>query len=199
MTLVAATNRSTGGSPTGRAGYPVVWAAFDGGHGPGPVDGCSGCEDGARTWTKTEVWRFFAQFQGAPPSGPTSPPAPTGSRLRGEASGRCLDISGANSANGTPAQIWDCHANANQQFSQNGAALQVMGKCLDAPANTGARVQIWDCNGGANQRWTFQTDGTIRGAQSGLCVDVDRNLTANGTVVLLWHCTGAANQRWTRR
>ena len=28
-----------------RAGYPVVWAAFDGGHSPGPVDGCSGCDD----------------------------------------------------------------------------------------------------------------------------------------------------------
>ena len=27
-----------------RAGYPVAWAAFDGGHGPGPVDGCAGCE-----------------------------------------------------------------------------------------------------------------------------------------------------------
>nr|WP_158849655.1 RICIN domain-containing protein [Saccharothrix deserti] len=44
-----------------RAGYPVQWAAFDGGHGPGPVDGCA-CEDGARTWTKGEAWRFIAQF-----------------------------------------------------------------------------------------------------------------------------------------
>ena len=42
-------------------------------------------------------------------------------------------------------------------------------------------------------------DGTIRNAQTGLCLDVDRNLTANGTKVLLWTCSGAANQRWTRR
>ncbi|MEV1121911.1 RICIN domain-containing protein [Actinosynnema sp. NPDC049800] len=42
-------------------GYPVQWAAFDGGHGPGPVDGCA-CEDGVRTWTKGEAWRFIAQF-----------------------------------------------------------------------------------------------------------------------------------------
>lgn len=41
-------------------GYPVVWAAFDGGHTPGPVDG--GGDDGARTWTKKEVWTFFTQF-----------------------------------------------------------------------------------------------------------------------------------------
>ncbi|MEV4624653.1 poly(3-hydroxybutyrate) depolymerase, partial [Asanoa sp. NPDC049573] len=70
-----------------RAGYPVQWAAFDGGHGPGPVDGCSGCEDGVRTWTKGEVWRFFAQFGGTtPPPDPTTPPPnPTGNRLRNEA------------------------------------------------------------------------------------------------------------------
>jgi poly(3-hydroxybutyrate) depolymerase len=43
-----------------RAGYPVVWAAFDGGHGPGPVDG--GGDSGARSWTKAEVWKFLTQF-----------------------------------------------------------------------------------------------------------------------------------------
>ena len=44
-----------------KAGYPVEWCAFDGGHTPGIVDG--GGDDGARTWTKTEVWKFFSQFQ----------------------------------------------------------------------------------------------------------------------------------------
>jgi poly(3-hydroxybutyrate) depolymerase len=41
-------------------GYPVEWCAFDGGHTPGMVDG--GGDDGARTWTKAEVWQFFTQF-----------------------------------------------------------------------------------------------------------------------------------------
>ncbi|MBX7267656.1 RICIN domain-containing protein [Micromonospora sp. Llam7] len=44
-----------------RAGYPVQWAAFDNGHMPGPVDGTYG-ESGITTWTKGEIWRFFAQF-----------------------------------------------------------------------------------------------------------------------------------------
>jgi len=44
-----------------KAGYPVEWCAFDGGHTPGNVDG--GGDDGARTWTKGEVWKFFTQFQ----------------------------------------------------------------------------------------------------------------------------------------
>ncbi|MFF0717723.1 RICIN domain-containing protein [Micromonospora sp. NPDC003816] len=44
-----------------RSGYPVQWAAFDNGHMPGPVDGTYG-ESGITTWTKGEIWRFFAQF-----------------------------------------------------------------------------------------------------------------------------------------
>ncbi|MFM9611836.1 RICIN domain-containing protein [Streptomyces niveiscabiei] len=44
-----------------RAGYPVQWAAFDGGHAPAPVDGTGG-DNGATTWTKAEIWRFFSQF-----------------------------------------------------------------------------------------------------------------------------------------
>lgn len=43
------------------AGHPVEWCAFDGGHTPGNVDG--GGDDGAKTWTKGEVWKFFTQFQ----------------------------------------------------------------------------------------------------------------------------------------
>jgi len=46
-------------------GYPVEWCAFNGGHTPGNVDG--GGDDGAKTWTKGEVWKFFTQFA------PTSP------------------------------------------------------------------------------------------------------------------------------
>ncbi len=178
-----------------RAGYPVQWAAYDSGHGPGPVDGCPGCEDGVRTWTKGEVWRFFAQFGGTTP-----PPDPTGGRLRGEASGRCLDVSQGSSANGAQLQIWDCHTNANQQFTRSGQALQVMGKCLDAPANSGAgtRVRIWDCHGGANQQWNLNGDGTVSNAQSGLCLDVNGAGTANGTAVVVWNCHGGTNQRWAR-
>jgi poly(3-hydroxybutyrate) depolymerase len=62
-----------------REGYPVVWAAFDGGHTPGPVDG--GGDDGARTWTKGEVWRFFSQFQGTPDPDPDPDPEPGACRV----------------------------------------------------------------------------------------------------------------------
>ncbi|WP_173064516.1 glycoside hydrolase family 27 protein [Phytohabitans houttuyneae] len=131
--------------------------------------------------------------------GGTTPPATT-FRLRSEGSGRCLDVNQASTANGAQMLIWDCHSNSNQQFTQNGQALQVMGKCLDVPANAtgGTRVQIWDCNGAANQRWTLNSNGTVSNGQSGLCLDVNNGGTANGTAVIVWTCHGGTNQRWTR-
>jgi endo-1,4-beta-xylanase len=130
---------------------------------------------------------------------PTTP-NPSGNRLRNEASGRCLDVNGASSANGAQTIIWDCHSNANQQFTQNGRALQVMGKCLEIPANAaaGTRVQIWDCGGGTNQQWVFNSNGTISNAQTGQCLDVNGAATANGSTVIVWSCHGGTNQRWAR-
>jgi poly(3-hydroxybutyrate) depolymerase len=62
------THRSTTYSGC-RAGYPVVWAAFDEGHIAAPQDGATG-DSGSRTWVPAEVWRFFSQF------GSTNPPDP---------------------------------------------------------------------------------------------------------------------------
>lgn len=177
-----------------RAGYPVAWAAFDAGHTPGPVDGSAGdYEPGERSWTRAVVWNFFTQFD-------DTTPTPTTFRLRNEGSGRCLDVDGANAAGGTPLIIWDCHSNANQQFTQNGAALQVLGKCAHVPpgAGAGTRVQVQDCDGGAHQQWALNSNGTIRNAQTGLCLDVNGASTAGGSAVIVWNCHDGANQRWTR-
>jgi alpha-galactosidase len=129
------------------------------------------------------------------------PQTPASASLVSASSGRCLDVPNSNTANGTQPVIWDCNGAANQRWTVSGQTLQALGKCLDAPvgATAGSKVQLWDCNGGANQQWTFQSNGTIRGNQSNLCLDVNNNQTANGTLTLLWTCTAAANQQWTRR
>jgi alpha-galactosidase len=139
----------------------------------------------------TVVYRVSGGGTGTP-SGATT--------LVSAASGRCLDVPNSNTANGTQPVIWDCNGGANQRWTSSGQTLQALGKCLDAPVNAtaGAKAQLWDCNGGTNQQWTLNADGTVRGVASGLCLDVDHNLTANGTVVLLWTCSAAANQRWTK-
>jgi poly(3-hydroxybutyrate) depolymerase len=172
-----------------RAGYPVVWAAFDGGHQQGPVDGCAGCESGARSWVKNEVWKFF--------TGDTTP-TPTAFRLRSESAGRCLDVNAANSANGTPTILWDCHTNANQQFTRTGQALQVLGKCLEVPFNAGSGTptRIWDCNGGTNQQWNLNDNGTITNPQTNLCLTATG--TANGSAATLTSCNNTAAQRWPK-
>jgi poly(3-hydroxybutyrate) depolymerase len=176
-----------------RAGYPVVWAAFDNGHMPGPVDGTY-AESGITTWTKGEVWRFFSQFGTTPPTDST--------QIRGVGSGRCLDVSGVSQANGAQAQIWDCNGQANQQWTSNGAnELRVYGnKCLDVSNQStadGAAVQIWDCNGQNNQKWRLNSDGTITAIGANKCLDVPNSATGNGTKLAIWSCHGGANQRWS--
>ncbi|GAA3265500.1 ricin-type beta-trefoil lectin domain protein [Dactylosporangium vinaceum] len=128
----------------------------------------------------------------------------TGSTIVGTASGRCVDIAGSSTANGTAAQLWDCHGGTNQRFTPtSGRQLQVYGnKCLDASGRgttNGTAVVIWDCNGQTNQQWNVNADGTITGVQSGLCLDANGAATANGTKLVLWSCNGGANQRWTLR
>jgi len=186
-----------------RAGFPVQWAAFDGGHGPAPVDGCSGCDDGVRTWTKGEAWRFISQFGSNPP--PTSPPpGQSNVTIVGQQSGRCVDVPNSSTANGTQVQLWDCHGGTNQRWTYTaGRQLTVFGsKCLDASGqgtSNGTAAIIWDCNGQANQQWNVNANGTITGVQSGLCLDASGQATANGTRIQLWACHGGTNQQWTLR
>lgn len=133
--------------------------------------------------------------------GTTNPPPPATFRLRSDSAGRCLDVDNSNTANGTGTLIWDCHAGPNQQITQNGQTLRILGKCLDVPttAANGTRVQIWDCNGGTNQQWAFHSNGTVSNVRfPSLCLDVNNGGTANGTTVILWSCHGNPNQRWSR-
>ncbi|GLL08155.1 ricin-type beta-trefoil lectin domain protein [Dactylosporangium matsuzakiense] len=159
--------------------------------------------------TQWQVQQKNLTLDGPPPSSPppsspapSSPsPNPTTGPLRGAGSNRCLDVSGQSQADGALVQIWDCHGGTNQQWTATaGNQLTVYGnKCLDAPGTAaGTRVQSWTCHGGANQQWRLNSNGTITGVQSGLCLDVTGNGTANGTAVVLWTCNGGANQRWTR-
>ncbi|MFG2317609.1 endo-1,4-beta-xylanase [Streptomyces tendae] len=130
----------------------------------------------------------------------TEPPA-DGGQIKGVGSGRCLDVPSASTTDGTQIQLWDCHSNSNQQWASTDASeLRVYGdKCLDAAGTgNGARVQIYSCWGGDNQKWRLNSDGSIVGVQSGLCLDAVGAGTANGTQIQLYTCSNGSNQRWTR-
>ena len=124
----------------------------------------------------------------------------TPTRIVGGQSGRCLDVPGSSTANGSQTQLNDCTGAANQSWTYSTAnQLTVYGnKCLDASGRgttNGTAVIIWDCNGQPNQQWNVNASGTITGVQSGLCLDANAAGTTNGTRVILWACNGQANQQ----
>jgi hypothetical protein len=125
-------------------------------------------------------------------------------QIVGGQSGRCIDVPGGTTTNGTQVQLWDCSGGANQRWTYT-AGRQLTGngnKCLDASGagtTNGTMVIIWDCHGGLNQQWNVNANGTITNVQSGLCVDANGAATANSTKIILWSCNGGANQQWSLR
>lgn len=115
--------------------------------------------------------------------------------------GKCVDVAGANPANGTPVQLWDCNGTAAQVWTVGNAdgSVRALGKCLDVTAAStadGTKVQLYDCNGTGAQKWTA-SNGALVNTGSGKCLDVTDWSTANGTRLQIWSCSGTANQRWT--
>jgi alpha-galactosidase len=55
---------------------------------------------------------------------------------------------------------------------------------------------LWDCVGQDNQKWSFMSDGTVRGF-GGKCLSTNGNTSANGTGLVLWDCIDQVNQKWT--
>ncbi|MEU9358419.1 endo-1,4-beta-xylanase [Streptomyces sp. NPDC048301] len=138
-------------------------------------------------------------------NGGTTTPPPTGGgsggQLKGVGSGRCIDVPNSSTSNGTQVQLRDCNGNSNQQWASTDAGeLRVYGdKCLDAAGTgNGTKVQIYTCWGGDNQKWRLNSDGSVVGVQSGLCLDAVGNGSANGTLIQLYSCSNGSNQRWTR-
>ncbi|MFF4501427.1 lectin [Streptomyces sp. NPDC001401] len=115
--------------------------------------------------------------------------------------GKCLDVAGANSADGTAVQLYDCNGTAAQQWTVGSdGTVRALGKCLDVTGNStadGAKVQLWSCSGGANQQWTVTAAHDIVNPQADKCLDVTDNSSANGARAQIWSCSGAANQKWT--
>ena len=113
--------------------------------------------------------------------------------------GKCMDVSGANSANGTHVQLWDCNGTNAQAWTQySDGTLRALGKCLDTGGGTadGTKLQIWDCNGTGAQVWQVSNAGYVN-PQSGRCLDDPSSSTTNGTQLQLWDCNSTAAQVWS--
>jgi Ricin-type beta-trefoil lectin domain len=105
---------------------------------------------------------------GGSPTGPVTGLAPQQSWTAGSDGalrtlGKCLDVAGGGTADGTKVQLWDCGAgNAHQQWTYQSRTRRLVnpatGKCLDVTGQNsadGTRLQIWTCNGQTNQHWAL--------------------------------------------
>ncbi|GLY80341.1 hypothetical protein Airi01_086080 [Actinoallomurus iriomotensis] len=120
--------------------------------------------------------------------------------------GRCLDINGNGTANGTQVELYDCNGVGGQKWVQqaDGSLRNPQsGRCLDSPSGAtgnGTRLQIYDCNGSAAQKFAVNGGGAIVGP-GGKCVDVlgDDN-GANSTAVNIWDCQSySVDQHWVHQ
>ncbi|MFI5665789.1 ricin-type beta-trefoil lectin domain protein [Streptomyces sp. NPDC051704] len=114
--------------------------------------------------------------------------------------GKCVDVAGANPANGTPVQLYDCNGTPAQQWTiAADGTLRALGKCLDVTGGAtadGTPVQLYDCNGSPAQRWALPAARDIVNPQADKCLDVTGNNAANATRLQIWTCGGGANQKW---
>jgi glucose/arabinose dehydrogenase len=125
-----------------------------------------------------------------------TPPATGGARPITGIGGKCVDVSGSATADGTKIQLWTCTGGTNQQWTRDGNTLRVLGKCMTATGTTdGSLVQLSTCNGSVGQNWSTQADSTVRNGTK--CLDANGASSADGTQLIIWTCTGGANQRWT--
>ncbi|KAF7796196.1 hypothetical protein EIP86_007370 [Pleurotus ostreatoroseus] len=144
-----------------------------------------------QTWqcTDGDINQIWITSAGAtPPPPPANPPAVAQIHPNGN-SAKCLDVRGAEFADGTPVQVYDCNGTPSQNwnFARGGTHVQLNGTnfCLDAgsgeherpialiprivtewgmhlaPAD-GVGMKIWDCYDGlAAQEWNYTETNTF--------------------------------------
>ena len=113
--------------------------------------------------------------------------------------GKCVDVAGANSADGTQVQLFTCNGTGAQQWTvgTNGS-ISALGRCLDVAGGgtaNGTKVQLFSCNGTGAQQWR-SSGAELINTQSGRCLDATGVSSADGTPLQIWDCGGGANQQW---
>ena len=126
-------------------------------------------------------------------------------------SGKCMEVAGAGTANGSNVQQWSCVPNAKHhqwQFTAVGNGYYKItnvnsGKVLDVAGIStadGANVQQWDDLDGSNQKWkpVAQSDGSYQlvAAHSNKCVNVHGASTADGANIIQYPCGPWTNENF---
>jgi trehalose/maltose hydrolase-like predicted phosphorylase len=130
----------------------------------------------------------------------TPGPAVCSTPVTNAAAARCIDISGGDSTDGTPLQLYDCNGSAAQTWSLPGdGTVRAMAKCMDVRGGSdadGTPVQIYTCNSSASQQWTYDPAGGALTSAFGKCLTAAGAATGNGTRLQIAPCRGTADQQW---
>jgi len=119
--------------------------------------------------------------------------------------GKCLDLAGRKTANGTEVHQWSCHGADSQLWWQDEAGLvrskMNTNKCLDvsgAGTEKGARVHLWDCHGGPNQVWLRGSSNSWRISNApNMALDIKDPFWGDGMRAHIWPFHGGKSQRWS--
>ena len=146
------------------------------------------------------------RFDGKGPAIPAGPPPATPGTVQSLATGKCLDLPGGQSSDGTSPIQYDCHGGPNQQWriealNDTGSRIvsAMSGKCLGTSATSGNPVRQSRCTGAADQLWIVEDAGAgdvLRNKAKNLCLDVPGGSQANGAQPIAWICNGGTNQIW---
>jgi hypothetical protein len=114
--------------------------------------------------------------------------------------GKCVDVRGAKTKNGTAVQLYTCNQGAAQTWERSGTTFQALGKCLDVKSSgtkNKTKVQLWGCNGSTAQDWTAGEQGSLVNAGSGRCLDIPKGISKKRVQLQIYDCNGSDAQRWS--
>ncbi|WP_030990526.1 ricin-type beta-trefoil lectin domain protein [Streptomyces sp. NRRL WC-3744] len=114
--------------------------------------------------------------------------------------GKCAEVAGSLSANGTAVQLNTCGTGSGQSWTVAAdGTLRALGKCMTVAGGAtgdGTPVQLGRCTGATSQKWTSDAKGQLVGTGSGKCLDATGPSSANATKLQIWTCAATANQLW---
>jgi hypothetical protein len=131
-------------------------------------------------------------------------------KISRKTAGKCIDVNGAGTTDGTKIQQWTCNGSGAQTFrvdDAGGGAVKLVnpasGKCADVSysgTSNGTKIQLWTCNGTGAQSFTVEDMGggfsRLRNKASSKCVDVNGNSSSDGVQLQIWDCNGTDAQSW---
>lgn len=118
------------------------------------------------------------------------------------AGGKCLDVTGGGTSNGSRLQVWACNGLRQQLWDFTNAKASFVSaetaRVVDVAGygtSNGSRLQLWDGIGGANQAWKFTNMQLV--GWNGKVIDVPDGSSANGTRLRMYDNLSGANQSWS--